>query len=158
MTSGRHSLLCGQRQRLPAGLSHWEFGTFDLYRVNPPLVRMVAVVPVLFVDYQTDWTQYNAADGARSEMAIRGDFIRANVQRAFWLHTLARLGCVPFSLLGGYCCFRWAGEMYGRRAGLLALAMWPFSPNILAHGSLATADVGATAMGKCLRASTRGAA
>lgn len=26
----------------PSGLAHWRLGTFDLYRVNPPLMRMIA--------------------------------------------------------------------------------------------------------------------
>ena len=32
---------------LPAGTYIWEFGRFDVYRVNPPLVRMLAGVPVI---------------------------------------------------------------------------------------------------------------
>ena len=36
----------GRASHLPAGISHWRFGRFDLYRVNPPLVRMVAALPV----------------------------------------------------------------------------------------------------------------
>lgn len=27
---------------LPAGVSYWQFGRFDLYPVNPPLVKLVA--------------------------------------------------------------------------------------------------------------------
>ena len=60
---------------------------------------------------------------------------------------LARWACIPFSLLGGYISFRWARELYGDLAGILALALWCFSPNILAHGSLITADAGGTALG-----------
>jgi len=32
---------------VPAGLAIWHTGTFSLYRVNPPLSRMLAVLPVL---------------------------------------------------------------------------------------------------------------
>jgi len=31
---------------LPAGVSHWLTGNFDLYRVNPPLTRLIAAAPV----------------------------------------------------------------------------------------------------------------
>jgi hypothetical protein len=31
----------------PAGVSHWRLGDFALYRVNPPLVRIVATFPVV---------------------------------------------------------------------------------------------------------------
>src|SRR5579871_864754 len=30
---------------LVSGISHWQFGRFELYRVNPPLVRIVAAWP-----------------------------------------------------------------------------------------------------------------
>ncbi|HAC93058.1 MAG TPA: hypothetical protein DCF63_20865, partial [Planctomycetaceae bacterium] len=32
---------------LVAGLSHWQRGDFSLYRVNPPLVKLIATVPML---------------------------------------------------------------------------------------------------------------
>ena len=39
---------------LPAGISHWHLGRFDLFRVNPPLVRMVAALPVIAAGAETD--------------------------------------------------------------------------------------------------------
>lgn len=44
----RHSPTIDEMGHLAAGLSHWEFGRFDLYRVNPPLVRMVAALPLMW--------------------------------------------------------------------------------------------------------------
>jgi len=74
-------------------------------------------------------------------------FIELNGFRSFWHFTLARWACIPFSLLGAYICFRWARELYGGAAGLLALTLWCFSPNIITHGQLITPDLGATALG-----------
>lgn len=116
-------------------------------RVNPPLVRMVATVPVLLAAPKKDWSHYDASVGARSERSIRGDFIAANGERIFWLHTLARWACLPFSLLGAYVCFRWARELYGDLAGMLVLTLWCLSPNVIAHAQMITPDAGATAMG-----------
>ncbi len=143
----RHSACWDELGHLVAAISHWRLGTFDLMRVNPPLVRMVATLPVLFATPKSDWRRYGAGVGARSERSIRGDFIEANGESIFYLHTLARWACVPFSLLGAYVCFRWARQLYGQLAGLLALTLWCFSPNIIAHAQLITRDAGATAMG-----------
>ena len=41
---------------LPAGISIWQLNRFELYRVNPPLVKMVAAAPVMFMDPVTDWS------------------------------------------------------------------------------------------------------
>jgi hypothetical protein len=142
-----HSPCIDEVGHMAAGLSHWQLGRFDLYHVNPPLVRMVAAVPVLFAQPKTDWSAYSDAPGARSEFPIGRDFITANGERSFWFFTWARWACIPFSLLGGYVCFRWARELYGDWSGLLALTLWCFGPNILANGQMITPDMGATALG-----------
>src|SRR5215212_8698000 len=41
-----HSPTVNEPAHLAAGLSHWRFGRFELYRVNPPLVRMLAALPI----------------------------------------------------------------------------------------------------------------
>jgi 4-amino-4-deoxy-L-arabinose transferase-like glycosyltransferase len=145
--AGRHSPTFDEPPHLAAGISHWQFGRFELYRVNPPLVRMVAALPVLAVGAKSDWTEFYERPGVRPVFQIGKEFVAANGQRSFWLFTLARWACIPFSLLGGYICFRWARELYGDLAGFLALSLWCFSPNIIAHGQLITPDVAATALG-----------
>jgi hypothetical protein len=42
-----HSPTLNEPGHLVAGLSIWEFGRFDVYNVNPPLVKMVAALPVI---------------------------------------------------------------------------------------------------------------
>jgi 4-amino-4-deoxy-L-arabinose transferase-like glycosyltransferase len=142
-----HSPCIDEVGHMAAGLSHWKLGHFDLYHVNPPLVRMVAVVPVLFAEPKCDWSLYSDAPGARTEFGIGRQFITDNGERSFWFFTWARWACIPFSLLGGYICYRWARELYGEGSGLLALTLWCFGPNILANGQLITPDMGATALG-----------
>ena len=142
-----HSPCIDEVGHMAAGLSHWQLGRFDLYHVNPPLVRMVAAVPVLFAQPKTDWSHYSDEPGARSEFDIGRDIITANGERSFWFFTWARWACIPFSLLGGYMCFRWARELYGDWSGLLALTLWCFEPNVLANAQMITPDTGATALG-----------
>lgn len=143
----RQSPTRNELDHLVAGVSHWKLGRFDLFRVNPPLVRMLATVPVLAADTRTNWRGYEMSVGIRPERSIRRDFVADNGDRVFWLVTLARWACIPFSLLGGYVCFRWARDLYGERAAILALVLWCFAPNIIAHGHLITPDVGATSLG-----------
>jgi hypothetical protein len=136
-----------EMSHLAAGLSHWSLGRFEAYAVNPPLVRLVATLPVLAARPSLDWKGSGAGAGWRTEWALNNDFVAANGPRTFWLLTLARWACIPFALLGGWICFRWASDLYGAGAGLLALALWCFCPNILAHGQILEADLGAAAVG-----------
>lgn len=134
---------------LPSGISHWHLGNFDLYRVNPPLVRMIAALPVLACDFQADWRPFGDAPYYRAEFPIGQHFVKNNGMRAYWYFTLARWACIPISLLGGWVCFRWASDLYGAPSGLLALSLWVFSPNIIAHGAQITPDLAAASLG-CL--------
>lgn len=143
----RHSPTANEPAHLVAGVSHWRFGRFELHRVNPPLARAVAALPVLAVGAEYEWSSFRTGPGVRPAFAIGRDFVAGNGERSFWLFTLARWACIPFSLLGGYICFRWASELFGDLAGSLALTLWSFSPNIIGHAQLITADACATSLG-----------
>ena len=142
-----HSPTLNEPGHLVAGLSHWEFGRFELYRVNPPLVRMVATLPVMAIGYEEDWSGFMEAAGARPASSIGANFVTQNGKRSYFLFMIARWACIPFSLLGAVVCYLWARDLSGRPAGLVACLLWCLSPTILAHASLVTADAGGAAFG-----------
>ena len=141
-----HSPTLNEPAHLAAGLSHLQFGRFDVYSVNPPLARIVAVAPVVFGAPRLDWRGFLGTPGARTEFTLGEDFVAANGNRSALLITVARWACIPFSLLGGYLAYGWARQLYGDVAGLVTLALWCFCPNVLGHGWLITPDVPATAL------------
>ncbi len=143
----RHSPTWDEAGHLPAGVSHLKFSRFDLYRVNPPLVRTLAALPVLCADPEFDWRVWSTDPTKRPEFDIGFRFIRDNGTDCFRLFAVARWALIPFGILGGVVCYCWARDLYGDSAGLLALVLWCFSPNILAHGALMTPDAGAAALG-----------
>jgi hypothetical protein len=132
---------------LPAGISHWELGRFDLYRVNPPLVRLVAAVPILFSHATRDWSDYKDALNSRPEFFVGKSFVKNNQYQTFRYFSIARLACMPFSLLGCLVAFCWARELYGWRSGLIALFLYAFSPNMLTWGASITPDAAAASTG-----------
>ncbi|MBC7856654.1 MAG: glycosyltransferase family 39 protein [Pirellulaceae bacterium] len=142
-----HSPVIDEPAHLSAGISHWHHGTFSLYRVNPPLARMVATVPLLLTDIQTDWSHYSDDLSGRPEFAVGDDLVVANGMGIFTYAMMARWACIPFSLLGGIVCYHWGRLLFGRRAGLVALTLWCSSPTILGHGALLTPDVAGTSLG-----------
>lgn len=132
---------------LAAGMMHWSEGRYDGYRVNPPLVRMVAALPVLS-SWPDDPTSVPPASGYyRSETLAMVRLYLEYGKEVLRLFAVSRLACIPFSLLGGWVCYRWARELYGQSAGLAAATLWCFCPNVLAHGALITPDVGAASLG-----------
>jgi hypothetical protein len=134
---------------LPAGITYWQKHTFRLYHHNPPLVKLVAALPVVLarpvmepVYQQESWT---AADP--SPPTFSQTFALLNLDRYFELFRLARMVMPLLSILGGLVVFLWSRRLYGSGGGLLSLCLWVFCPNILAHCRLVTTDVGATALG-----------
>ncbi|MBC7967332.1 MAG: phospholipid carrier-dependent glycosyltransferase [Fuerstia sp.] len=108
---------------------------------------MVAALPVLAVGYQADWTGFHEGPGARSEFPLGDAFIKANGKEVVPLVFYARWACIPFSLIGALFAYRWARELYSPAAGLVALILFVFEPNLLAHGELITPDGACTSFG-----------
>ncbi len=142
-----HSPTLNEPGHLVAGLYNWKYGQFNLYRVNPPLARMVASLPVLAVGCKEDWSRYREHGDSRAEFPLGRDFILLNRSRSFFLFSIARLATLPFCIVGAVVCYLWARDLFGTRAGLAAAAFWCLSPAIAGHGALITADATGTAVG-----------
>ena len=141
------SPVCDEVGHLPAGMYSWHFGRFDVYRVNPPLVRMTAALPVVAAMPKTDWSGYRDGPAERPEWNMGRKLVAANPDWAFWYFTWARWACIPFCLLGAWVCWRWARDLYGNAAGVLAMGLWCLSPNVIAWGSTICPDAPAAALG-----------
>ena len=134
---------------LPAGVTYWQKHTFRLYHHNPPLVKLVAALPVICSGASTkslyeskSWTSREPEQAPLAHL-----FAVDNATRYFELFALARLVMPLFSVIGGLAVFAWSRRLYGTFGGLLSLALWVFCPNVLAHSRLITSDLGATAIG-----------
>lgn len=135
---------------LPAGVYAWQYGRHDVYRVNPPLGRMVAGLPAYLAGVDREWEQYVDGPSARPEWNMGRELIEENDRGDggwFWYFVWGRWACIPFSLIGGIVCFHWASDLYGRRAGLMALLLWCFCPNVIAWGATICPDAAGAAMG-----------
>ena len=101
-----------------AGLSIWKHGRFDLYRVNPPLYKIIAAAPLLACDPHVNWKSYyeytrSREPGARPEFSMAIEFAQNNRENLRRYLIIARLACVPFALLGAYYTWRWGTELFG---------------------------------------------
>lgn len=132
---------------LPAGISYWQTGSFRLYHHNPPLVKLLAALPVLTLKPITNYSKDFWSQKTPNKFAFAHEFQRDNAGRYFELFTRARLLMPVFSLIGGLVVFGWSRRLYGPAGGLLSLALWVVCPNVLAHTRLVTTDMGATGLG-----------
>jgi len=131
---------------LAAGVVSWQRQEFELYSVNPPLVRMIAAMPVILAGPDACPLPYDSGQ-PRPEFPAGVYFTEENGSRSQWLFSLARWACLPLGLLGAYICWRWGLELHGYGGGLVALTLWCFCPNVLGYEHLITPDAAAAALG-----------
>ncbi len=136
-----HSPTVDEVGHLAAGLHHWQTGSFDLYRVNPPLVRLVATAPLALLGLKVE-SPDQTQPPSRPEFNLGRRFVDQHGLRAFWYFTIARWACIPFALLLTTVIGLWARELYGPVGGGLAASLWVVCPNTLANGQMITPDTG----------------
>jgi dolichyl-phosphate-mannose--protein O-mannosyl transferase len=131
----RDSVTVDEFVHLPLGLYNLYTGDFSDDPINPPLSRMIAALPLLF-----DPPAFHAeADDAHWTMGYR--FMAANADRYQDIYVRARTMVILVALVLGLVVFRWAYELAGWQAGLAALGLFAFTPELLAHGHLVTLDL-----------------
>lgn len=108
---------------------------------NPPLIHALIGLP-LRLAFAPILPPDMTGEVFQDWLALGQQFMwQAN---ANWLALLfaGRLAVVWLALLLAALLARWAGRWQGAGAALLALLLFTFDPNILAHGALATTDMG----------------
>jgi len=124
---------------IACGYSYLVTGDFRMSLAQPPLARMLMALPLLFMrptlNLDTEsWRQADDWTFAREFLFHSGNDADSIV---FW----ARFPSVILCLILGFFVFKWSKELYGPRAALFSLLLYAFSPNILAHGRLATTEM-----------------
>ena len=144
-----HSATYLEPAHLASGLLHWQTGQFSVGKVNPPLVRLWATFPLFVSGYRLEHPKVQATDpdGRRIEYA-NGEWMIRNHPALFQqMLFLARVTCIPFSILGAAACYIAGRFLFGNLSGLIAVLLWTGSPMVLGHGALITEDLPAASLG-----------
>jgi len=131
---------------IPAGYSYVATGDFRLNHEQPPLMKLLAGVgmlplhPHLPVESES-WKAAGNGD-LNTQWNFGREFLQGAGDHLERLVLFARLPVVLVTMLLVVGVFFFARDLYGTGAGLLAATLCAFDPNILAHGRLATTDLG----------------
>jgi 4-amino-4-deoxy-L-arabinose transferase-like glycosyltransferase len=124
-----------------AGYSYWARGDFGLNPEHPPLVKLLAALPLLrdqvaYPNLPPIFFKFACSVGARQ-------FLYADHNADSMLFR-ARMAAATLTIATVLVVFAAAYEMFGATVGLLALVLFVFEPNLIAHGSFVTTDMGAS--------------
>lgn len=117
---------------------------------HPPLIKDLAGLPLLLLNLnfninQSFWTGDLPKKWDEGQWAAGRDLLYAEGNNPDQILFWSRLPIVLLSILLGWFIFHWTRELVGILAGLFALALYAFDPNILGHNHFVTTDLGIAA-------------
>lgn len=123
---------------------------YNEYRIlgeHPPLTMQLGALPLLF--YQPHYPIHNPIYiGSSREIDISkmgAFFLYKMGNDPYLILFLQRLPIILITVVLGLTIWKCGMELYGSGGAICALALFASCPNILAHGSLYTSDMGLTA-------------
>jgi hypothetical protein len=138
IASRRDSVTIDEFFHLPVGLNALRSGDFGQDPVNAHIARMFFALPLL-----VEPPAFSPAPGM-NETQLAYVFLDANREGYQRIYEKARPMVLLTALFLAAVMAKWASDLYGADAALVALALFAFSPSLLAHGHLVTVDVAGT--------------
>jgi 4-amino-4-deoxy-L-arabinose transferase-like glycosyltransferase len=136
----RESLTFDEDDHIFAGYMMEKTGDYGLNPEHPPLVKLLAALPLLG---QNLWTPPLQGRDFKSEAYLDGrDFLARNDGPGQRLVFRMRLTAGLLALALSLVVFLAAREWFGTGAALIALVLIVFDPNLLANSALVTTDIG----------------
>lgn len=126
---------------LTAGYSYWKFNDYRLQPENGNLPQRWAALPLLAQPPHLDPTEQPDAWGRSHVWLISQRFFFESGNSTEFLLLCARTTTLLWSVATGLLVFGWSRRLWGDGGALLSLALFAFSPTVLAHGPLVTSDM-----------------
>lgn len=147
LNAEKDALIYDEDAHIPAGYSYLTQHDMRLNPEHPPLLKDLSALPLLFIRPNFDITQdFWTRDNADASQWNAGkNFLFASGNDPDSIIFLSRLPIILLSLILGFFIFKWTHELAGITAGLFALTLYAFDPNILGHNHFVTTDLGIAA-------------
>ncbi|HJT87531.1 MAG TPA: glycosyltransferase family 39 protein, partial [Bryobacteraceae bacterium] len=131
-----NSLTWDECNHIYAGYMQWTHKDFGLNPEHPPLVKLLATVPLLSMTLKIP----ALSDRSYEKEAFLGgkEFLFRNDANSMTFRT--RMAASLITMLLVILVFQAARELFGTEAGFLALGLLAFDPTLLAHGAVVTTD------------------
>lgn len=139
-SANRNSITWDEDDHIWAGYNSWKHLDYGINPEHPPLVKLVATIPILNMELQIPTIQNRSF---KDEAFLDGkEFLFKNDANAMLLRV--RLATMVFTISTVLLVFFAAREMFGDIAAVIALGLLAFDPTLLAHGAVLGTDMGLT--------------
>lgn len=142
----RKSITVDEIVMIPSAYYHLAAGNFQLVNEHPPLAKIIAGVPTLFVQpNEVKPEQIVGEPGSNAEKWSYAERFWENNPDIFEsLSYWPRVPAIILTVLLGLLIFKIARELFGPLAAVLAVALFSLEPTVLAHGRVVQTDIPAT--------------
>lgn len=139
----RKSITLDETVMIPAAYYHLAAGNFQLVHDHPPLSKILAAMPLLFI--QPKELQPADIEGApyttEAEFAYQSRFWQDNRSQFEAISFWSRVPMIALTAALGVLIFVFTRDLFDERAAVLAVALFAFEPTVLAHGRVVQTDI-----------------
>lgn len=139
----RKSITADELVLIPAAYYHLVTDDFQLINEHPPLCKLLAGLPLLFI--QPNELQPQQIDPSLSpkerEWSYSMRFWHDNPTRFETISFWTRLPMIALTLTVGLLIFVFARDLFGARAALFALILFALEPTIIGHARVVQTDM-----------------
>jgi 4-amino-4-deoxy-L-arabinose transferase-like glycosyltransferase len=124
---------------ITAGYVHLRLGDFRLNQEHPPLVKLLAALPLTLLNPRIplELPSWQRVD----QWSFSADFLYRNRVPADTMLLASRSVIICLTLLFGLALALWTRAQFGAPAALFALFLFVTDPNLIAHGHYVTMDL-----------------
>ena len=142
-SSQQESAIMDELAHIPAGYSYVKIFDSRLNPEHPPLVKILAGLPLAFQNLKFPTESYAWNNEVNSQWTLGTQFLYESGNDADKIIQTARIGPTILTLILIVLIYLWSMELSGRWWALLPSFLFGLSPTVLAHGHYVTTDVGA---------------
>lgn len=137
------SLTYDEPDYLTTGYAILKTGDMQFGVGNPPLIKYIISIPLFIrgISIPVNTPEFNAG----SEFSFSLKTLYGLYGQFESIVIYGRLMTLLLSIILGFFVYLWASKLFGKPAGIFALFLYTFEPNIIAGSTLATIDLGVTA-------------
>ena len=142
----RKSITCDEIVMIPSGYYHVAAQNFELINDHPPVSKILAAIPLLFLQpEEIRPNQVVGEPGSSDERwAHMERFWENNPDTFLSLSFWPRVFMIGLTVALGLLIFRFARELFGALAAFLAVTLFALEPTVLAHGRVVQTDIPAS--------------
>ena len=127
-----------------SGYSYLRKAEYRLEPQNPPLIKDLGAIPLLFMRLHEPWGQKGWGREIDPDVLGR-EFLYHSGNDPDAILRAAKASMIVFTVAFGWVLFWWTQKEFGGPTALLTIFLYTFSPTFLAHGRSVATDVGAAA-------------